>query len=366
MEEGKEAENKKFLKKILLIINCIIQITGTCGSPLVLRLYFIHGGHRVWLSSFLQAAGFPILLIPLSISYIMRRRRYHHHHITTVTTKPKIFTMKLPLFIVFTIVGLLLGLDNILYSKGLASLPVSTASLVIATQLAFTAVFAFLLVRQKFTPYSLNAIIMLILGAVVLALNGAGDGPAGESSKTYVMGFVMTLIAALLIGFILPLVELAYKKTKQTINYTLVLEIQLVASLAGSLFSLVGMIINKDFKVIPREAKHFELGETLYYVVLVAGAILSQLSSLGAMGVVFCASSLMSGIMVAMSMPLTEILAVIFYKEKFQAVKGISLALSIWGFISYFYGEFQQAKKMKKDYIKEIEQPQNHSNINYA
>ncbi|OIW11626.1 hypothetical protein TanjilG_31905 [Lupinus angustifolius] len=365
MEEGKEAENKRFLKKILLIINCIIQVTGTCGGPLVLRLYFIHGGHRVWLSSFLQAAGFPILLIPLSVSYIMRRRRYNnHHHITTIATKPRIFTMKLPLFIVFSFVGILQGLDNILYSKGIASLPVSTSSLVIATQLAFTAVFAFLLVRQKFTPYSLNAIIMLILGAVVLALNGGGDSTAGESSKTYVMGFVMTLIAAALIGLILPLVELAYKKTKQIITYSLVLEIQLVASIAGSLFSLVGMIVNKDFKVIPREAKHFELGETIYYVVLVSSAIVSQLSGLGAMGVVFCASSLMSGIMIAMSVPLTEILAVIFYKEKFQAVKGISLALSIWGFVSYFYGEFQQAKKMKKNRIPEIEQPQNHSNIN--
>ncbi|KAE9585105.1 hypothetical protein Lal_00017810 [Lupinus albus] len=366
MEEGKETEKKRFLKKILLIINCIIQIGGTCGAPLVARLYFLHGGHRVWLSSFVQASGFPILLIPLSISYIRRRRNYNRNRVTTVATKPKIFTMKLPLFIVFTVVGLLQGLDNILYSKGLASLPVSTASLIISTQLAFTAIFAFLLVRQKFTPYSLNAIMMLILGAVILALNGAGDGPAGESPKTYVMGFILTIIAAALIGFILPLVELAYKKTNQTINYTLVLEIQLVASFSSALFSLVGMFINNDHKVVSREAKNFDLGETIYCVVLVASAIFSQLSGLGAMGVVFCASSLMSGIMVAMTVPLTEILAVIFYKEKFQAVKGISLVLSIWGFISYFYGEYQQTKKMKKNSIKENEQPQNPNNINYV
>jgi hypothetical protein len=47
-------------------------------------------------------------------------------------------------------------------------------------------------------------------------------------------------------------------------------------------------------------------------------------------------------------LPLTEVLAVIFYKESFKAEKGVSLVLSLWGFLSYFYGEIKQAKKQKK------------------
>ncbi|KAE9619332.1 putative purine permease, plant [Lupinus albus] len=47
--------------------------------------------------------------------------------------------------------------------------------------------------------------------------------------------------------------------------------------------------------------------------------------------------------------PVTEVLAVIFYKETFKAEKGVSVVLSIWGFVSYFYGEFKQAKELERN-----------------
>lgn len=59
---------------------------------------------------------------------------------------------------------------------------------------------------------------------------------------------------------------------------------------------------------------------------------------------VFCASSLLSGIIIAVLLPVTEVLAVVFYKEHFQAEKGIALVLSLWGFTSYFYGEYKVMK----------------------
>ncbi|XP_022772453.1 purine permease 3-like [Durio zibethinus] len=86
------------------------------------------------------------------------------------------------------------------------------------------------------------------------------------------------------------------------------------------------------FIVIPREAREFELGETKYYVVAIWSAIVWQVFLLGSNRIL---------------LPVTEILAVIFYKEKFQAEKGVALALSLWGFISYFYGEIKQIKKKK-------------------
>ncbi|KAL4574923.1 hypothetical protein LXL04_021763 [Taraxacum kok-saghyz] len=71
---------------------------------------------------------------------------------------------------------------RLLYACGVSRLPVSTTSLIIASQLGFTAFFAFLLVKQKFTPYSITA----------------------------------------LYGLVLPMVEMTYNKAKQAITYTLV------------------------------------------------------------------------------------------------------------------------------------------------
>ncbi|TYJ35440.1 hypothetical protein E1A91_A05G236800v1 [Gossypium mustelinum] len=159
----------------------------------------------------------------------------------------------------------------------------------------------------------------------------------------------MTLAAAALYGFVLPLVELTYKKAKQEISYALVMEIQLVMCLVATGFCTVGMLVNNDFKVIGKEAREFELGETKYYVVVIFTAIINQCFFLGAIGVVFCASSMLSGVVIAVLLPVTEILAIFSFNEKFQAEKRASLALSLWGFISYFYGEIKQSKKKKPD-----------------
>lgn len=86
----------------------------------------------------------------------------------------------------------------------------------------------------------------------------------------------------------------------------------------------------------------------MFYVVVVISAIIWQGFFLGAIGLIFCASSLVSGIMISVLLPITEVLAVIFYHEKFQAEKGLSLALSLWGFVSYFYGEIKSDKDKKR------------------
>ncbi|CAN1345762.1 Purine permease 3 [Linum perenne] len=279
-----------------------------------MRLYFLHGGKRVWLSSWLETGGWPIMLIPLSIAYTLRRRRQ----------PPRLFCSA-------AVIGVLTGFDDYIYAYGVARLPVSTSALVIATQLAFTAGFAFLLVKQRFTPYSINAVVLLTVGAGVLAMNSSGDRPENESGKEYAMGFVMTLVAALLYGFILPLVELAYNKAGQELSYTVVLEFQMVMTFFATVVCTVGMLINHDFQIW-------------------------QAFFLGAIGVIFVGSSLLSGVLIAVLLPMTEVLAVIFYSESFKAEKGVSLGLSLWGFVSYFYGEHRQNKKKKKQRLGYVSQ----------
>lgn len=99
---------------------------------------------------------------------------------------------------------------------------------------------------------------------------------------------------------------------------------------------------------IPREASHFAIGETKYYLVLVATAIVWQFFFLGTVGLIFCANTLLTGVIIAVLIPVTEVLGVVFYNEKFSSEKGIALALSLWGLASYFYGEYLEVMEKKK------------------
>ncbi|CAA7015727.1 unnamed protein product [Microthlaspi erraticum] len=334
------------MKNGLLIIMSISLAIGICGGPLLARLYYINGGNRIWFTSFLTTAGCPIILIPLFFSFL-RRRRSNRNKNQVNAEKTKIVLMKTPLFIASIVIGLLTGVDNYLYAYGLKFLPVSTSSLIIGAQLAFNAIFAYFMVKQKFTPFSINAVVLLTVATGVLALHGDGDRPANVTYREYVVGFLLTVVAAVLYAFILPLVELTYKKARQEITFTIVLEIQMVMCVAASCFCLAGMLVNGDFKVIPREAREFKIGGAMfYYTLIVITGIIWQAAFLESIGVVFCASALASGVLISVLLPVTEVLAVVCFREKFQAEKGVSLLLSIWGFVSYFYGEFKSGKRI--------------------
>ncbi|KAI3860829.1 hypothetical protein MKW92_038304 [Papaver armeniacum] len=354
------------MEKYLLLFNCILLAVSSAAGPLLLRLYFIHGGKRLWLPSWLETAGWPILFLPLSLSYFLKRRRFKNGQ----DEKPSKFFMITPfLFMASAFIGLLIGLVDYLYTYGVSLLPVSTSALIMSTHLAFTAGFALFMVKQKFTSYSVNAVILLTVGAILLGLHSNGDRPVHESNRDYYLGFVMTIGASVIGGLLLPLVELMYKKSKQTITYSLVIELQIVMSVFATLLCTVGMLVNNDFKecycfdylrpalcdlghvVIQREGKEYNLGETKYYVVLVASSITWQLCFLGTIGVIFCSTSLLAGVISAVVLPVIEILAVIFYHETFKAEKGIALFLSLWGFISYFYLEIKASRKPKKQIL---------------
>ncbi|XP_020574405.1 purine permease 1-like [Phalaenopsis equestris] len=211
---------------LILLFNILVLLIGGSGSPLIIRVYFLHGGNRKWFTSFLQTAGFPFLLLPLLFSFLRSPRRHF-------------FLISPFLLLCSAFIGLLTGIDNLFYSYGISYLPVSTSSLLISTQLAFTAVFAYFIVKQKFGASSINAVALLTVSAVVLGVHANGDRPEGESNSKYYMGFAMTLAAAVLYGLVLPLVELMYIKSKMKIGYTLVMEIQLVIGLVATAFCTV-------------------------------------------------------------------------------------------------------------------------------
>ncbi|KAI3979500.1 hypothetical protein MKX01_001692 [Papaver californicum] len=256
-------------KRYLMLFNCILLAIGANGGPLLLRLYFIHGGKRIWLSSALGTAGWPILLLPLSLSYIFENDRDK----------------------ICAFIGLLMGLNDYLYSRGVSLFPVSTSTLIMSTHLAFTAGFAFVIVKQNFTLNSVNAIVLLTVGAVLLGLHSNGDKPVNESNKDYYLGFFLKVGAS-----------------NHGNTCFLVIEMQTVTAVVASFFCIVRMHVNDDFKV--------------YFV--------------GTAGVIFCSTSLLAGVITAIILPVREILSVVFYHESFKSEKAIALFLSI----SYLYGGY--------------------------
>ncbi|MFS7953192.1 putative purine permease, plant [Helianthus anomalus] len=134
-------------KITLLILSSILLSIGNCGGPLITRLYFIHGGNRVWLSSSLETTGWPVIIVVLIVLYL-------HRHTTTKNKPTTLIYMRPRLFFAVAFIGLLTGLDDYLYAYGVARLPISTSALILAPHLSFVAFFAYVLVKQKFTPYS--------------------------------------------------------------------------------------------------------------------------------------------------------------------------------------------------------------------
>lgn len=110
-------------------------------------------------------------------------------------------------------------------------------------------------------------------------------------------------------------------------------------------------------QAIPREAEAYGIGERKYYLVLAACAIFWQLMNVGFVGVIFCSSSLLAGIVVSLLVPIGEILPVLVLHEKFNGGKGVATALSIWGFVSYLYGEYRHHNKEKQTADAALELP---------
>lgn len=359
------AQNKGFKfctspKALLIIFYCILQTIGQVGGPLLTRIYFLNGGKRKWIPAWLLTAGFPCLIIPIFISYVTSSSR-------------RIFSFVTPkLVIASAIIGSLLGIDSYMYTIGGAYLPVSVSSLLSSSQLAFTSIFAFVIVKHKFTHYSINAVVLMTFGSVILGLHMNGDRPAGESNRSYSLGFFMTLTAAALHGFLMPAVEYTQQKAGVSLSHDLVLQFQFLVSAFATLFCTIPIIINKDFQVyihtyiilsvlffniihiriyilqaIPREAEEFEVGAMKYYIILISAAIALQCLIIGSLGIIFTSTSLLGGIVSSLLVPLQQMFSLLFLPESFNSEKGMALAMCLWGFASYLYGEYKTKPKPK-------------------
>lgn len=335
----------------LLVINFLFLFVGSVSSSLLSKYYFNHKGSSIWVSTWVQCAGFPLLILPIYLPYYLFK-----------STPRKPFTRFTPKLLLLSIlIGLLLGLNNLLFSWGNSYLPVSTSSLLLSSQLAFTLILSVIIVKQKITFSNLNCVILLVTSSVLLGLGSNHDKPQGLTRFNYFVGFFSTIGAGLLFALYLPVMEKVYRKVY---CYAMVMEMQLVMELAATLLATLGMVIKGGFEDMKAESRGpggFDKGEAAYWATVFSNVVTWQLCFMGTAGMVFLTSSLNGGICMTALMTINVIAGVVVYGDPFGGIKAVSAVLSVWGFCSYVYGMYIKMKEERL--LNDTNHNQNDNNI---
>ncbi|CAN4087114.1 unnamed protein product [Withania somnifera] len=323
--------NKRYM--FLLGINYTLLFLGSISSSLLSKFYFNHKGESRWVSTWVQSAGFPLLLLPIYLPFYVFKST-HRKPFTRFT--PKILLLSI-------LIGFFLGLNNLLFSWGNSCLPVSTNSLVLSSQLVFTLISSVIIVKQKITYANLNCVILLTLSSVLLALGSNHDKPKGSTRTKYFIGFFSTIGSGLLFALYLPLMEKIYKKVY---CYSMVVEMQMVMELAATVLATLGMTIDGGFSEMKKEGKNvFDLGEKAYWLTVMFNVVTWQFCFMGTAGMVFMTSSLTGGVCMTTLMAVNVLGGVVVYGDNFGGTKVVSTLLCVWGFSSYLYGMYMKRKE---------------------
>lgn len=320
-----------------LAFGCAAMLIAFPASSILSRLYYQDGGQRRWLVAWTAVAGWPFIALALLPFYLKKN---------THPTRPT-----WGLLFAYAFIGLLSAADNLMYSWAFSYMPASTASLVSASTLTFTAIFAYFLVGKKLNAFTFNAVGVITAGAVILALDSSSDRPEGVTKYQYAVGFILDVAASALHGLIFALSEMVFIKFLGRESTHVILEQQTMVAFFGFAFTTIGVVVSGDFSVMRLESERFRHGPIAYYMVLAWSAIAYQVGILGSVAVLYCASTLLAGVLNAVRLPITSIAAVIFLHDNMNGFKILSLLLTAWGFGSYVYGGFKDAQSSRKHRI---------------
>ncbi|XP_055821142.1 probable purine permease 11 [Solanum dulcamara] len=321
--------------RIFLYIICLI--VGQCAATLLGRFYYDEGGNSKWMTAFVQSAGFPIL-IPLFFFFKSSKK-----NAASSLEKPSRST----LYMIYVFFGLLLAGDNLMYSYGMLYLPVSTFSLISASQLPFNALFSLLLNAQKFTALILNAVVIVTISAALLAVNSESETSTKLSAGQYAIGFICTVAASAAYALYLSLLELTFKRVTKSETFDTVLKMIFYPTLLASCCCVVGLYASGEIRTLTAEMNGFYKGEISYLMTLIWSSVLWTICWIGMLGLIFEVSSLFSNVIGTLGLPTVPVLAVIFFHDKMDGVKVIALLLALWGFLSYVYQNYLDDSKAK-------------------
>jgi hypothetical protein len=324
----------------MVALNIFFLVAGQTASTLLGRFYYNQGGNSKWMSTFVQTAGFPVLFIAL---YLFRSKSPSTQ---TTTSNPETSVAKITL--IYIALGLIIAADDLMYSYGLLYLPVSTYSLICASQLAFNAVFSYVLNAQKFTALIFNSVILLTFSAALLGVDEDSQGTNGLSRGKYILGFALTLGASATYSLILSLMQVTFEKVIKKETFSVVLNMQIYTALVATIASLIGLFASGEWKTLEGEMHTFSSGRLSYVMTLVWTAVSWQIASVGVVGLIFVVSSLFSNVISTLALPIIPVFAVIFFHDKMDGVKIIAMLMAIWGFVSYGYQLYISDKKARK------------------
>ncbi|KAL3345077.1 hypothetical protein AABB24_024167 [Solanum stoloniferum] len=325
---------------IQMIIYSILVLSTQAIGTLLGRIYFEKGGNSKWLATLVQTIAFPILIPFLFIK--------------PKKTNKNIEIIKKPSFIIvtslYTILGLFIAGNCMLYTIGLQYLPVTTYSLICASQLGFNAIFSYFLNKQKITPYIVNSLVILTISSSLLVLHN-DDSSERTNNKTsrqkYIFGFLSTLAASAGYALMLSITQLSLQKIFKKESFHLIIEMSIYQSISATMVLLIGLFASGEWKKLVKEMNEYELGKISYVLNLIGTSICWQFYTVGSVGLIFKVSSLFSNVISMLGLPFAPVLAVIFIHDKLSGIKVMSMVLAIWGFASYMYQHYLDDLKDK-------------------
>ncbi|KAL5839154.1 hypothetical protein ACOSQ3_011858 [Xanthoceras sorbifolium] len=258
------------------------------------------------MATFAQLAGFPLLFL----CYCISPPRNPSPTINSIHSEQPSSIILALAYISF---GIFLAADSMMYTVGLLYLPVSTFSLICASQLIFNVIFSFFFHSHRFTPFIINSLVILTISSSLVIFQVNSSNSIKISKENYAIGFICTFGASAGYGLMLSLTQLSFKKVLKREAYTMVLEIIIYQSLVATCAALVGLFMSGEWKGIKKEMQEFELGKLSYVMTMVETAIASQIFTLGAVGLIFEGSSLFSNVVSVLGLPIVPILAMIYF-----------------------------------------------------
>uniref|UniRef100_A0A0D9W8R0 Uncharacterized protein n=1 Tax=Leersia perrieri TaxID=77586 RepID=A0A0D9W8R0_9ORYZ len=322
----------------VVLANIVFLLGGQSVATLLGRIYYDQGGNSLWLATLVQSCGAP-LVVPLLLYF--RRRRPN----STPPSSPRPPLLKIAA--IYAGLGVLLAGDNLMYSYALLYLPLSTYSLICATQLAFNAVFSYFLNKERLTALVFNSVVLLTFSA---ALVGVGHGSDATNSSVpegkFAAGFALTLAASALFALILSLMQLTFDAVLRRDDAAAVLELQLWSNAAAACVSVAGLFVSGEWGSLAAEMGGYRKGKVAYGMTLAWTAASWQLCTMGMVGLVATVSSLFTNVISTVGMPLSPVVAVIFLGDRMDGVKVLAMLIGIWGFLSYIYQHYLDDAKI--------------------
>ncbi|XP_060674458.1 purine permease 21 [Ziziphus jujuba] len=349
-EENKETKNgaaRNYKWWIRIAMYILFLLCGQSSATLLGRLYYDKGGQKKWIAALVQVVGFPILL-PLYFISSSSSSSSSKLGKQTKCSSPSLVALSM----VYGILGLLIASGSVLASYGLSYLSASTFSIILASQLGFTAFFSFFLNSQKFTPFIINSIVLLTISSTLLACQPSSSSLSGVSKANHAIGFICTLGTAASAALGLSLSQFFFRRVIKKESFRAVVDMIIFELLVASCMILAGVFASGEWKDLSKEMEGFGLGKVSYVMTLVWTAIAWQVFQIGFVGLIFEVSSLFCNVISSLSLPIIQVMAAIVFHDHMNGLKVISMVLAIWGSVSYIYQNYlddQESKSTTED-----------------